>query len=120
MKIIASAKQKKKPKYHNVKTVVDGVTFDSKRESLRYRYLKMLERAGEISELRLQVKFELIPSQRINSRVVERSVDYVADFTYNTKSGVFVCEDSKGCKTKDYILKRKMMLFFHGIQVIEV
>jgi hypothetical protein len=111
--------QKKKPKYHNVKTVVDGIAFDSKREATRYQYLKLLERKGEICCLKLQVPFELFPSQRIAGRVVERSWSYVADFTYET-GGKLVVEDSKGVRTADYIGKRKAMLFLHGIQIKEV
>ena len=111
--------QKKKPKYHNVKTVVDGIAFDSKRESIRYQVLKRWEQAGEISDLRLQVAFELFPSQRRDGKVVELPCKYVADFTY-MKDGEFVVEDSKGAKTTEYKIKRKAMLFFHDIRIKEV
>lgn len=106
-------------KYGNKKTEVDGIRFDSKKEAKRYLELKVLESAGEISDLRRQVKYELIPSQRINGKVVERKVEYIADFVY-LRDGETVVEDTKGIRTKDYILKRKMMLYFHGIKISEI
>lgn len=111
--------QNKKPKYHNVKTVVDGIKFDSKREADRWLYLQLLERKNEISNLKRQVSFELFPSQRIDGKVVERAWTYIADFTYE-KNGALIIEDSKGMRTADYIGKRKAMLFLHGIQIKEV
>lgn len=113
--------QKACRKYGNRKTVVDGITFDSKLEARRYSELKLLERAGEITDLQLQVKYTLIPSQKLNGKVVERAVTYTADFVYVLKSsGETVVEDTKGMKTDKYILKRKMMLYFHGIRIKEV
>ena len=113
--------QKECRKYGNRKTVVDGITFDSKLEARRYSELKLLERAGEITDLQLQVKYTLIPSQKLNGKVVERAVTYTADFVYVLKSsGETVVEDTKGMKTDKYILKRKMMLYFHGIRIKEV
>lgn len=106
-------------KYHSKKSVVNGIEFDSKKEANRYFELSLLEKAGMISELQQQVKFELIPSQRIDGKVVERSVTYVADFVYK-QHGKTVVEDTKGFKTKDYIIKRKLMLYVHGIRVQEV
>ena len=106
-------------KYHSRKITRDGETFDSIKEFNRWKELKLLERAGEITDLQRQVKFELIPSQRMNGKVVERPVTYVADFVY-TKGRQLVVEDSKGFRTKDYILKRKMCLYFLGIRIHEV
>lgn len=106
-------------KYHSKKSVVNGIEFDSKKEANRYFELSLLERAGMISDLQRQVKFELIPSQRIDGKVVERSVSYVADFVYK-QHGKTVVEDTKGFKTKDYIIKRKLMLYIHGIRVKEI
>lgn len=99
--------------------VSDGITFDSRKEANRYRELVLLERAGRIQNLQCQVKFELIPSQRVDGRVVERAVQYVADFVY-TQDGKTVVEDTKGFKTKDYIIKRKLMLHIHNIRIKEV
>ena len=109
----------KSNKYRNAKVTVEGITFDSKREARRYLDLLLLEKAGDISDLRRQVKYELIPSQRINGKVVERKVEYIADFVY-LRDGETVVEDTKGIRTKDYILKRKMMLYFHGIKISEI
>ena len=106
-------------KYRNTKVFVDGHTFDSKKEAKRYYELRLLEKAGEISNLQLQVKFVLIPSQRIDGKLVERECAYKADFVYQEK-GETVIEDTKGFKTKDYVIKRKLMLFIHGIRIKEV
>jgi hypothetical protein len=106
-------------KYHSKKTEVDGIKFDSKKEAERYYELRLLEIAGAISDLKMQVKFELIPSQRINGKSVERPCTYVADFVYK-ENGKTIVEDTKGFRTKDYIIKRKLMLWVHGIRVREV
>ena len=109
-------------KYGAKKTVFQGITFDSQKEARRYAELRLLERGGVITDLRLQVKFDLIPAQKDeNGKVIERAVTYVADFTYTDKrTGEFVVEDTKGMKNKCYILKRKMMLHFCGIRIREV
>lgn len=106
-------------KYKSKKTEVDGVTFDSKKEAKRYQELRILEKAGEITDLQRQVKYELIPAQRIDGRVAERKVEYVADFVY-TQDGQTIVEDTKGFRTKDYIIKRKLMLWVHGIRIKEI
>lgn len=106
-------------KYGSRKIKVGGITFDSRKEYLRWCELVLLQKAGQITDLQRQVKFELIPSQRINGKVAERACDYIADFVYN-ENGKTVVEDTKGFKTKDYIIKRKLMLYFHGIRIVEV
>lgn len=108
-----------KSKYGSRKVTVDGVTYDSMKEYRRFKELSLLERAGAIQNLQRQVEFELIPSQRVNGKVAERPCKYVADFVYmeNCKK---VVEDTKGFRTKDYIIKRKLMLWVHGIQIREV
>ncbi|WP_033471001.1 DUF1064 domain-containing protein [Bordetella bronchiseptica] len=106
-------------KYGNRKTVLDGITFASKLEAKRYGELRMLQRAGRISDLTLQPKFELIPSQRNADGKAERPVTYVGDFSY-IEDGRRVVEDAKGMRTRDYIIKRKLMLEKHGITVREV
>lgn len=120
----------KKSKYGNRKIERDGEVFDSLKEYRRYCELLLLEKAGAITGLMRQVPFELIPAQRESptigkrggvklGKVIERAVVYKADFTYH-KDGKLVVEDTKGVKTKEYILKRKMMLFFCGIRIKEV
>ena len=106
-------------KYRAKKVTVNGITFDSKREANRYQELLLLERAGQITDLKRQVKFELIPSQKVDGKVVERACTYVADFAYKLQ-GQCIVEDTKGFKTKDYIIKRKLMLYIHGIRVKEI
>lgn len=107
-------------KYHSKKTVVDGQKFDSKKEARRYQELLLLEKAGKIKNLSRQVKFVLIPSQRDeNGKVVERECSYKADFTY--EEGIkTVVEDVKGYRTKEYIIKRKLLLYQYGIRIREI
>jgi hypothetical protein len=107
-------------KYGNNKVVVNGIQFDSKREARRYLELDALQMAGEIHDLQRQVRYELIPAQRIDGKVVEKACDYVADFTYYDKNNQFAVEDTKGHRTRDYIIKRKLMLHVHGIRIKEV
>lgn len=103
-------------KYHASKTEIDGIRFDSRKEAARYSELKLLERAGEIRDLQLQVPFELIPKQE-----GERACTYVADFVYHmTDTGKMVVEDAKGMRTDVYKIKRKLMLWRHGIRIREV
>lgn len=109
----------RRSKYRNKKTVVDGITFDSLKEAQRFKELQLLERAGEITELAIQVPFELIPKQIKANGEAERSVTYIADFTY-WENGKFVVEDTKGFRTDTYKIKRKLMLKQHGITIKEV
>lgn len=117
-------------KYRNKKILVNGETFDSMKELRRWRDLKILEKAGQISELRRQVPFELLPNQREpdkigprggikKGRIIERKAVYVADFVYKDRAGREVVEDCKGMRTKEYILKRKLLLFRFGIRILE-
>ena len=125
-----------KSKYYNVKTrAVDGTVFDSHKEARRWQELLLLQKAGEITDLRRQVEYELIPAQyetyerygkdgkrlKDGERLLERKVTYVADFVYTiAETGENIVEDAKGVRTKDYILKRKLMLAVHSIRVKEV
>ena len=123
---------KKINKYHAKKVTVNGITFDSQREARRYKELLLLERAGKISALQRQARFTLIPTQREFSceigkngcfkkgKVLERPVIYVADFVYENEQGAQVVEDTKGMKTPEYIIKRKLMLERWGIRIREV
>ena len=87
----------------------------SRREAKRAQDLALLEKIGEITDLKEQVKYTLIPKQD-----GERAVTYTADFVYRDKDGNTVVEDSKGFKTQQYVIRRKLMLFVHGIKVREV
>lgn len=109
----------KKSKYHNIRIEVDGIKFDSKKEYKRYTELKLLERAGLIRELKLQVPFELVPAQPGGLRS-ERPLTYVADFVYYDKEkNRQVIEDTKGVKTDLYIVKRKLMKLA-GHEIVEI
>lgn len=121
-------------KYNNRKIIVDGITFDSKKEAKRYQELKMLERAGAIHDLQRQVKYVLISAQYERTgevytkgnnkgkpkkgRLIERECAYYADFVY-TENGKTVVEDTKGVKTPEYIIKRKLMLYVYNIKIKE-
>lgn len=109
-------------KYGNTKIQYKGKVYDSKRELGRFKELELLERAGKIHDLKQQVKFELLPTYRDSEtgKVLERGVSYIADFTYYNSKGEYIVEDTKGYRTADYILKRKLLLHVHGIQVKEV
>ena len=121
----------KTSKYHNRKITRDGVTFDSIKEYHRWCELQLLGKAGEITDLKRQVKFVLIPSQREkvwnekkscyeDGKVIEREVSYVADFVYTNRLGLMVVEDVKGVRTKEYVIKRKLMLYMHHIRIQEI
>ena len=103
---------KARAKYRNKKTVVDGIKFDSQREATRYSVLKIMQAAGVISDLRLQVPYVIT----VNGLKICK---YVADFVYVDR-GREVVEDVKGMKTPTYNLKKKLMKAVHGIEIQEV
>ena len=123
---VKKIKQAEKPsKYHAEKVesrLADGTphTFDSVKEAKRYSELAILLRAGEITDLRVQVPFELIPKQKKADGKEERPCSYVADFVYKDNHGNEIVEDTKGIRTKEYIIKRKIMLWRYGITIKEV
>lgn len=111
-------------KYHSKSIIVNGIKFQSKKEGTRYKELLLMEETGEIHDLQRQVKFSLLPSQRIDGKVVERECAYIADFVYYDSNDNKVVEDVKGYKGgaaySMFIIKRKMMLYFYGIRIKEV
>ncbi|MBR5306860.1 MAG: DUF1064 domain-containing protein [Oscillospiraceae bacterium] len=122
-------------KYRNKKITVDGITFDSQKEYRHWCELLLLEEAGAITDLQRQVKYVLLPAQyetyerygkrgkrlKDGKRCIEKSVVYIADFVYkDLEKNEIVVEDTKGFRTADYKLKRKMMLYFHNIKIKEV
>lgn len=121
-----------KNKYHSKKVEVNGIVFDSIKEAKRWGKLSLLETAGAISDLQRQVKYVLIPTQREpdtvgarggikKGKVIEKECSYIADFVYKDLTlNETVVEDTKGFKTKDYIIKRKLMLYVHKIRIKEV
>lgn len=119
--------------------VIGGQVYDSILEYRRGQQLMLMQRAGEISNLRRQVSYELIPAQRekstrvykkgpkkgqpIPGKVIEKATEYVADYVYtDNKTGDTIVEDtkSKPTRTKDYVIKRKLMLWRYGIRVQEI
>lgn len=119
-------------KYHSQKTIVDGIIFQSKKEGRRYFELRLMEKAGKIADLQRQVKYVLIPAQRepdkigarggvIKGKLIERECAYIADFVYkDLEKGELVVEDTKGFRTPEYIIKRKLMLYQYGIRIKEI
>ena len=116
-------------KYYSKKVTRNGITYDSIKEARRHQELLLLERAGAITDLQRQVEFELIPAQRepdrvgvrggkIKGKTIEQAVKYVADFVY-TENGKKVVEDVKGFKTPEYKIKKKLLLYIHGIRIKE-
>ena len=98
-------------KYGASKTVVDGITFDSKKEASRYRELLHLQSAGLITDLRLQPTYTLQPAFRRHGKAI-RAITYRADFEYR-EDGLLVAEDVKGYQTPEFRLKAKLFLFTH-------
>ena len=107
-------------KYRNKKVIFNGLKFDSQAELKRYKELLLLEKTGEIRFLKTQVNFNLIPKCVKSDGKIERGVGYKADFTYIDKNNNLIVEDVKGFKTKDYIIKRKLMLWWYGITIKEI
>ena len=104
-------------KYKAVKTTVAGVTFDSKREAARHAELLLLQRAGEISDLRRQVTYELVPGVKFAGAARARpAIRYTADFVY-TERDKQVIEDVKGVETPEFRIKRHLLLALHGLEV---
>ena len=119
--VVNPGKRGRPRKYGNQKTARSDMEFDSRKEADRWDELFLLQRGGIIKDLERQVKFVLIPAQYENGKLIERAVTYIADFVYtDTKTGKKVVEDTKGMRTKEYILKRKMMLYLRGIRIKEV
>lgn len=126
-----------KSKYYNVKTkALDGTVFDSRKEACRWDELLRMQKAGKITDLKRQVKYELIPAQyetyqrygknghrlKDGVRLVERSAVYTADFVYKDIDGNIVVEDTKSgitC-TEAYVIRRKLMYYIHKIKITEV
>ena len=117
-------------KYGAKKVEYDGITFDSKKEAMHYGELRLMEKAGIIQNLQRQVKYILIPAQyepdiigprggHKRGALIERECAYIADFVYES-DGKTVVEDSKGFRTTEYIIKRKLMLHVYGIRIKEV
>ena len=122
-------------KYSANKVFVDGIEFASRKEARHYQDLNLLAKAGEISDLQTQVRYVLIPAQRepdiIGPRggrkpgkVIEKELCYIADFTFRDKEGKLVVQDVKGYKGGQayalFSVKRKLMLWIHGIRVEEI
>jgi hypothetical protein len=110
------------PKYGNRKVAASdgGKPFDSAAEARRWGELQLLQRAGQITELQRQVRYQLVPGQRDADGKAVRPVHYVADFRYRDAQGREVVEDVKGVATPVYRLKRALMLMCFGITVREV
>lgn len=103
----------KRMKYRNIKTVIDDISFDSKKEARYYGKLKLLKQSGEVISFELQPKYDLI----ING---VKCGFYKADFLVNWKSGITRVVDVKGIKTPVYALKKRLVKAIYGIDIFEV
>lgn len=132
---------KRRNKYGNKKVIFDGIEFDSTLEGERYLFLRKLEKEGKIEDLERQVHFEVVPAQQVlvqrtgkngkplkpKLKTIELNVEYIADFRYYQYAGEHplgklyreVIEDTKGVKTPEYIIKRKLMRL-QGLPITEV
>lgn len=125
---------KKRQKYGNSKVEYNGIKFDSKKEMQRYILLKQAEENGVISDLQLQVRFELIPAikeeyiehlktkDKVKTRTLQLPITYTCDFRY-MKDGCEVIEDVKASPKmlpKEFILKEKLMFWKFGIRIRKV
>lgn len=110
----------KQNKYKNKKVIYDGITFDSKKEGAYYLKLKLLEEKGIIKDLQLQKEYILQESFKLNNKTY-RKISYKADFEYfSTIDNKIHVVDTKGFKTKEYLLKKKMLAYKYGIELEEV
>jgi len=114
----------KKSKYHNVKTVIDGITFDSKKEAGWYNTLKLLKNAGEITKIEIQPEFPYniyctVPGVNDGSRVFAKQYKYIADFRVTYKDGRVEIIDVKGVKTSIYRQKKKIVEAIYNVKIIE-
>lgn len=106
-------------KYRAKAVYVNGERFDSKKEAKRYQELLLLQRAKEISNLRRQVKYELIPSFTLGGRKY-RGINYYADFVYIDSTGREIIEDTKGVQTDVYKIKKKLMAYLLKLSIKEL
>ena len=105
----------KENKYHNKWVIIDGIKFQSEKEGKRWQELKLMERAGEISGLARQVQIEIIPKTKLF-----RAAYYIPDIVYvDNRTGKRIYEDAKGYRTKEYQLKKKLLYWRHGIEILE-
>jgi hypothetical protein len=118
----------KKSKFHNEPVTVDGIRYDSRNEARRHAFLKLMEKAGEISNLRYHVKYTLFPKGTVEIRRLpdgtemelkryDREHWYEADFVYVTKDGKEVVEDFKGFETDTFKEKRDILKKLYGIEI---
>ena len=115
-----TAKNKpKKSKYNNKKTIVDGITFDSKKEAEYYCNLKTLKRAGEIKDFGLQERYELQPTFKKNG-TTHRSITYVADFVIVNLDGTTEVIDVKGVETQVFKIKQKLFEYKYPDKKLKV
>lgn len=109
----------KENKYHNKKCEYNGIKFDSIKERNWYINLENMQRLGKISELKRQVEFVLIETFKLEDKTY-RKTKYIADFTFKDQEGKYHVVDTKGFRTKEYQLKKKLMAWKYGIEIEEV
>jgi len=118
-KLINNSIDVKQSKYHNKKVYYDGHWFDSQKEKSWYIKYKLMEQAGEIKDLKMQVPFTLIETFKLQDKTYIKTI-YKADFTFIDKQGKYHVIDVKGIRTDVYKLKKKLMAWKYGIEIEEV
>lgn len=108
----------RKSKYRNIKTTIDGITFDSRKESRYYQELLLLKKCGQVKDIELQPKFVLVPSYKIGNKVI-RGISYIADFLVKYPNGNEEIIDVKGRKTEVYKIKKKLFEFLYKGRIIK-
>lgn len=118
-KLLNNSITTKQNKYKNKKVEYDGIKFDSQKEKSWYIKYKLMEQAGEIKDLKMQVSFTLIETFKLQDKTYRKTI-YKADFTFIDKEGKYHVIDVKGVKTDVYKLKKKLMAWKYGIEIEEV
>ena len=118
-KLLNNSITTKQNKYKNKKVEYDGIKFDSQKEKSYYIKYKLMEKSGEIHDLKMQVPFTLIETFKLQDKTYRKTI-YKADFTFIDKEGKYHVIDVKGIRTDVYKLKKKLMAWKYGIEIEEV
>jgi hypothetical protein len=119
MVVIRHSGKPRKHKYNAKPCEVNGIKYRSQKEMKRHQDLLLMERAGEIADLKREVKFEIAPPLKLDEKITTKPIVYIADFTYLDKQGKLITEDTKGFRTPVYRLKKRLMKLFLNIDILE-
>lgn len=117
---LAMGKKKKKSKYKNNKTEVDGIIFDSAREARHYGELNLQVAGGQVASFELQPTIEIVPKCKRQDGSMQRAIKYIGDFKVFYPDGTVQIHDVKGAKTAEFLIKEKLLWALHGIEIVVV